>query len=126
MRQNALVFDGDYLFDLYDHEGKKWLARSGPWGKGPAPPGLYTMGKAYDWAEPHPSFTDQHGLCWWAPLTPLFETERSGFGIHPDGGVEGTKGCIGISTPDTSSCYHYLRRLSAPVYVVVLPPLGVN
>jgi len=36
-------------------------------------------------------------FAWVAKLTPQFETDRTGFLIHPDGNKEGTTGCIGIS-----------------------------
>jgi len=34
------------------------------------------------------------------PIFPDFETKRSDLGIHPDGGTEGTQGCIGIDPSD--------------------------
>ncbi|NEN23578.1 murein L,D-transpeptidase [Cryomorpha ignava] len=33
---------------------------------------------------------------WFIPLSPLFDSNRFGLGIHPDGGQKGTEGCIGI------------------------------
>lgn len=38
---------------------------------------------------------------WFIPLTPTFSTNRTGFGIHPDGNLPGTKGCIGLQNSDT-------------------------
>lgn len=118
--QQLLVYDGLVLYDCYDpHKG--WVARSGPWGRGRAPAGLYEMARPTEIA-PHPSYRDGTGFTWWAALSPLFPTERSGFGIHPDGGIAGTKGCIGITDRDTRPCFAYLQDLSEEkTYVVVLP-----
>ncbi|WNO10476.1 L,D-transpeptidase [Teredinibacter sp. KSP-S5-2] len=40
------------------------------------------------------------GRGWFLPLTPKFSTTRHGFGIHPDGNLPGTKGCVGIQGDD--------------------------
>ena len=40
------------------------------------------------------------GKPWWAPITPLFKTKRTSLGIHPDGGVPGTLGCLGLLEND--------------------------
>jgi hypothetical protein len=39
-------------------------------------------------------------FCWWCKIMPLFSTDRDGLGIHPDGNVEGTNGCIGVQKND--------------------------
>jgi len=121
--QQLLVYDGLVLYDIYDpHKG--WTARSGPWGKGKLPAGLYEMGKPTEIA-PNPSYTDAKGFAWWAAITPLFPTERSGFGIHPDGGVRGTLGCLGIALPDTRPCFIYLSDLAEEkTLLVVLPDVS--
>jgi hypothetical protein len=49
------------------------------------------------------SFCDNAGNCWFARLTPNFQTGRTGLGIHPDGGVEGTSGCVGATGDNTQS-----------------------
>lgn len=41
-------------------------------------------------------FKDKTGKGFFIPLTPHFSTTRTGIGIHPDGNLPGTKGCIGI------------------------------
>jgi len=40
------------------------------------------------------------GKPWWAPITPLFKTKRTSLGAHPDGGVPGTLGCLGLLEDD--------------------------
>ena len=76
-------------------------AVSGPYEKGSAPLGDYavetkkvvsgpTMDKGY-------CITDSQGkLCFFIPITPKFQTDRNGLGIHPDGNVPGSLGCIVI------------------------------
>ena len=40
------------------------------------------------------------GKGWFLPLSPKFSTMRHGFGIHPDGNLPGTKGCVGLQGQD--------------------------
>ena len=92
-----LVYLDGKLWDLDSGEG--WPAVTGPYGKGPAPVGRYQIHPAVAIStkpKKNKSFTDSEGLAWFAKLEPLFETERTSLGIHPDGGVPGTEGCIGI------------------------------
>lgn len=78
-------------------------ARSGPWGKGPLPVGRYQLGKPVriDDDPRNEPFTDTLDQAWWCPITPQFTTDRKSLGIHPDGNVPGTRGCIGITLPNT-------------------------
>ena len=112
-----LLFNGGSLVDA--NQTALWGAKSGPWGKGAAPKGLYYMTACFKWSDPDPPYTDAEGFCWFASIEPMFPTERSGFGIHPDGNVPGTRGCIGITTPDSKPCYNFLRAAES-VYVVVM------
>jgi RHS repeat-associated protein len=84
-----------------------WPAGSGPWGNGQSPPGDYTLPSPPVPVPPsHPnqaSYCDASGNCWWQPITPNFPTNRTGLGIHPDGNVPGTAGCIGATDNDTTS-----------------------
>ena len=48
---------------------------------------------------------------WSADLNPMFKTGRTALRIHPDGGVPGTEGCIGIINLDADKCYNSLRTL---------------
>jgi hypothetical protein len=89
--------------------GESWIARSGPWGNGQLPDGLYTIGTA----GPVPksrgsSYRDATNFSWWCPIVPRFSTKRTGIGIHPDGNVPGTLGCIGIVNGNTRSLYNTL------------------
>lgn len=105
---DELFFDGNTL----RWGGESWPAVSGPHGNGRLPEGKYTievdrrtgqstsLGKGYRDRET--------GLEWFVPLTPHFSTGRTGLGIHPDGNVPGTLGCVGI----TSRADSFYRRLA--------------
>lgn len=96
-----------------ENGGKAFFARSGPWGKGMLPVGRYLLGKPVvldtneDRTDP---YTDEVGNAWWCPLRPQFTTDRSGLGIHPDGNIPGTRGCIGIVGRDTTGVFALLRE----------------
>jgi len=98
-----------------------WPAKSGPYGNGELPPGLYSFPSppvpvAEGW-ENRPSYCDASGNCWWQPITPEFPTDRSGLGIHPDGNGSGTKGCIGASDSNTTSLFNALTNNQGPLTV---------
>ncbi len=102
---------------VYDDDGVSQIsapASSGPWINGTLPPGTYTLPNAPSVVPPsHPhqaSYCDDSGNCWWQPISPTFPTDRTGLGIHPDGNVEGTAGCIGLSDNDTSDFYEWLQE----------------
>ncbi len=111
----SLEFWGGNLWYL-DDSGfpvSYWPAISGPYGKGALPPGSYILSGPPVYVPPehprHASFCDPSGNCWWQPIKPKnFCTDRTGLGIHPDGGVPGTSGCIGIQCQDTSDLYNIL------------------
>ena len=93
---------------------------SGPFGNGPLPAGQYTLGPAIDidpTAPENAPFMDGEGNAWFAKLTPTFDTDRSGFGVHPDGNVPGTLGCIGILRDDTTEIRKMFDRYGV-LYVV--------
>lgn len=76
---------------------KKFSVVSGPWNKGVLPDGEYGVKKFnVVAASPNPSFKSPSGVGWFIPMQSPITIERSGFGIHPDGNVTGTAGCIGI------------------------------
>lgn len=67
--------------------------KSGGWGKGAAPKGEYSAvsyrveaGEAYS----------RFGIGFFVHIVPQFETDRTELGIHFDGSVPGTLGCIGL------------------------------
>jgi len=78
-------------------------AVSGPHGKGALDAGAYTIKVRHVAAgkNMNSGFRDKlTGKAWFIPITPDFVTNRNGFGIHPDGGVAGTLGCIGLTGAD--------------------------
>jgi hypothetical protein len=79
---------------------------TGGYGKGQIPDGMYEI-KVRNSVVGN-SNTMQSGFVnpltgrgWFIPLTPKFSTSRDGFGIHPDGNLPGTKGCLGLQGEDT-------------------------
>lgn len=109
---------------LIDVEGNKtWNAVSGPYGKGAAPPGAYFIRRAMavnPEADENKPYKDKAGLAWFAQLDPQFETDRMGLGIHPDGNVPGTLGCIGIAEENTKDLYELLSKPEHPVMLFVV------
>ncbi len=79
---------------------------TGGYGKGPIPDGAYDI-EVYnavvgDSSSMRSGFVNPlNGGGWFLPLTPKFSTTRDGFGIHPDGNLPGTKGCVGLQGEDT-------------------------
>lgn len=67
---------------------------------------------------------------WWVPLEPLFETERGTaargrFGVHPDGDLPGTDGCIGIYGENPNAydrLYEMLKDNSTGSHLIVELP----
>ncbi|MDR2056111.1 MAG: hypothetical protein LBQ10_09635 [Desulfovibrio sp.] len=88
----------------------KWPARSGGFADA-LPHGEYTIGVATAIADTakNINFKDKANNVWWCPLTPAPGlTARTGFGIHPDGGPDGTHGCIGLTDFNTIETYRQL------------------
>ncbi|HEB94106.1 MAG TPA: hypothetical protein ENI94_11700 [Gammaproteobacteria bacterium] len=78
---------------------------TGGYGKGAIPDGPYDIGvyKAVegDRASMKSGFINPiTGRGWFLPLSAKFSTARYGFGIHPDGNLPGTKGCVGLQGGD--------------------------
>jgi hypothetical protein len=115
MRKSAhIIFDIESIKDkkakgrlliLNDEGGySSYPCVSGPWGKGYLPLGNYSLDKCY--------FMKDDGTVdafkredkpWVAKLTPLFETDRTGLLIHPDGNVPGSLGCAAITDRDMTA-----------------------
>jgi hypothetical protein len=53
------------------------------------------------------------GRGWFIPLEAKFSTSRFGFGIHPDGNLPGTKGCLGLQGDDIDKFYS--KWISTPL-----------
>jgi hypothetical protein len=123
----------DFVYDktkkTFVGHGQNWKVRSGiPGSYSPTPNGLYTapkgslMAGAPGYGVPHDpkyakapySYRDKKGFSW------FFWIGSGKLGIHPDGNVPGTKGCIGIVEDDTKSLFDKLKQLnSGPVTIQV-------
>lgn len=81
--------------------GVAYAAISGPWSAGVLPNGAYGV-KKYNVVDKglQAGFICQSGKQFFIPLQQPSNIKRSGFGIHPDGNIEGTQGCIGIVGAD--------------------------
>lgn len=102
-------------------EGQEYPAISGPHGRGRLPSGEYEIGGGDIVGKSHPnynSYLDEKGKAWWVPLKPKFKTDRDGFGIHPDGNVIGTLGCIGVRSKDTGQVYEELKKTKGHTLIV--------
>jgi len=106
---------------LISPDGLFWPAVSGPFGRGRLPCGEYRIAEPVEItskALKYEPYRDKTGFAWWCRLTPLFETERSGFGIHPDGNIPGTLGCIGITLDDTREVFEKIFKSEDKILIV--------
>jgi hypothetical protein len=105
--------------------GKNYTAVSGPFGDGKLPTGDYEIRvrEAVEGATLSSPYC-AGGVCFFIPIIPLFNAKgRTGFGIHPDGNVAGTKGCIGISSSDAKDFLNEWKKLglgNRPTIITVL------
>ena len=104
-----------YFMNDNNEEIFSYNAVSGGWGNGPLEPGLYNITSVIRPAEMFQrKDKDAYTLFnvgWFASLTPLFQTERTALGIHPDGNVPGTLGCIGLpfaNIDDNQRCWNLI------------------
>jgi hypothetical protein len=82
---------------LVSPQGDAWPVRSGPHNRGDIPEGEWIISSPV--RKTQQAFSDSMGNGWFAHLTnPSIErqTGRDQFGIHPDGALPGTSGCVGI------------------------------
>lgn len=87
----------------------QYPARSGGWGNGPLPCGLY---KLTGYSDQTGDAYSQFGVGWFASIEPQFATDRTALGIHPDGNVEGSLGCLVIpfkNLDDNIRCRNMIR-----------------
>lgn len=68
-------------------------------------PGLGVPHDPKYWKPPF-AYRDKKGFSW------FFWLGKGDFGIHPDGNVPGTKGCIGIVEADTRPLFNKLKNLN--------------
>jgi len=123
----------DFIYDkkkntLTGH-GESWSVRSGIPGKySPTPAGLYTIPKGAlmagstghgvphnaKYALPPYSYRDNKGFAWflWIGVGNL--------GIHPDGNIPGTKGCIGITKSDTKALFNKFKSLNTKAITLLV------
>jgi len=121
-----LVFDRMLKTLSWPSKGLRWGAISGPYGKGSLPSGLYDVGRrevtGYTSAVDSP-YRDKTGKGFFVPVYAKFETNRGKkdgrLGIHPDGNVPGTLGCIGITNANARN-FHDAIRSTAPSAVLIL------
>jgi hypothetical protein len=104
----GIMAAGDLIMD-----GASYSAISGPWQKGVLPNGTYTV-KKFNVVNKGlgVSFKSATGKQFFIPLQPPSSIKRSGFGIHQDGNLEGTQGCIGIVGTDADSFWKAWMKLS--------------
>jgi len=100
---------------------QSWDARSGSSHFPPIPAGTW-FAKREPFSVPssiqNGAFCDDTGNCWEIPLTPSFRVKpkRSGFAVHPDGNVPGTRGRIGVD-PSEDWRWFFQQHWDVPWYV---------
>jgi len=92
---------------------------SGPYGNGFIELGIYRASRNFLLDKTEDAYKDPKGNCWFQRLDPQFTTDRTEIGIHPDGNVPGTKGCIGLTIPNTKPWYDAFFSLKTGDYTVV-------
>ena len=105
---------------------KSYAVVSGPYGHGSLPDGTYTIKTREVVDRGLPASYKAGGTEFFIPITPDFETDRDGFGIHPDGGSAiGTKGCVGLVGRDALTFWNAWTAISLghrPTSLVVTSP----
>src|SRR5690606_2117384 len=100
---------------VWHSKGLSWIAVSGPYGLKALPVGIYDIKRreitTYSSAIGN-SFKDKSGNGFFLPISPRFKTTRTGLGIHPDGGIPGTLGCIGLQDHNTENFYRTIESIS--------------
>lgn len=98
--------NGSRLYGTLKWIDVEYKCITGGYGLGPIPDGLFEVrvrhaveGKKNNMKSGYVNPLNNRG--WFLPLNPKFSTSRTGFGIHPDGNLPGTKGCIGLLGGDT-------------------------
>lgn len=96
---------------LFEH-----IATSGGWGKGYLPEGEYKVEKLVSQGEinnlPNKQAYQLFNYGWFAAITPQFQTDRDSLGIHPDGNVPGSLGCIALPFKNIEpnvKCHNLIR-----------------
>ena len=91
--------------------GKSYAVVSGGYGRGPLPAGMYRV-KVRQVVDRGLGNGFRIGATqYFIPIESRFQSNRSGLGIHPDGGPLGTKGCIGLQGDDAKAFWTDWTRL---------------
>ena len=121
-----LIFDRSLGLLYWSSTGESWNAVSGPFYPGQRPPGLYTVGRREitDYtASIKPAFQDKTGRGFFIPIYPRFSTSRGKIGgrlgIHPDGNLPGTEGCIGLTGDNTRSFYDAIGKTATDATITL-------
>lgn len=114
-----LIYDTSEGILAWPAKNLEWEATSGPYGAGILPMGLYTVSRReiteYTSSVDIP-YRDKTGRGFFVPIYPQFKTNRgkdNRLGIHPDGNIPGTSGCIGITEYNAKS-FHDAIKITAP------------
>lgn len=98
------------------------VAVSGPHGDGALPNGTYTAKRTKLLDKNEEAYRDRSGAsglghCWMQVFEDAYD--RTELGLHPDGNVEGTEGCIGIKVADSKPWYDAFKSVNGQVTVEV-------
>ncbi len=63
-----------------------------------------------------------YGFGWFAPIEGYFGS-RGGFGVHPEGNIPGTSGCVGIMGQSQFEAYNMIKNALSVSSSI---PLSVN
>jgi hypothetical protein len=103
----------------WPEKGLSSPAVSGPYGKGIIELGTYHAERKFLLDKNEDAYRDVNNNCWFQRLDPKFPSTRTEIGIHPDGNVSGTEGCIGLIIADTKPWYKALYSVGASSHTVV-------
>lgn len=122
-RENGLA----YGYVTWKDCSLRSYAVSGPYGNGELPEGLYHIKRSglMDRSSNEISYCDSLQNCWFQYIEPQFSTSRNELGIHPDGNLEGTLGCIGLLDSDTRLWKEAFESLSLGI-IVTLQVQSIN
>ncbi|HLT40969.1 MAG TPA: hypothetical protein VK034_32045 [Enhygromyxa sp.] len=108
-----LSSDGNQAIGELTLEGKTYSAVSGGHGRGELPEGTYRVDVrgAVEGGHLGAAFK-AGGVGFFIPIEHISDSTRTGLGIHPDGNVPGTEGCIGVSATDSRRFLNAWKAMS--------------
>lgn len=97
----AVYIEGDLLVLDEDEVIATFRANSGGFGNGCLKHGMYKIQYTQALADDgtRNSFKKE-GKPWWASLTAMFKDDREALGLHADGGIRGSLGCLVVMERD--------------------------